>query len=715
MARRYTEYEKQANAHDQLRSAVCDSLNSGGRTSTTKEIDAAVKLAASWQAGIASLFGRVASVVAGRSVKCVWMDGLDVGATDGVDIFLSNSWYHWNILPAVVNKKLSVSNNMAEVKGLVYHELAHILWTPRKNSAPTKHVPEENWQAFNALEDQRIESLFVARYRPAIPFFTSMVAAYILEMRGTSGYDSMTQKCAPSMAHLLTHGRKFMPLALRAAARASFVLEYGEEKADRAEAIIDGYRTLSFPNDASTAVQLIAEYQALVDELNADIPQHQPVGSPVSSTKGHKQHKRGRPENAASQREDAEKLEDFDKEVEESDSDNEGSEQSSGSHTSDRDSAGADKDDDLVLDDGAKSDGSGSSEISKDKGDGEGGEAASDTGTGGAGDVNEEPSSSDSAEAIEALKDAAVETRLDAEAETRSDADATVKTIAAEVAKSQTTLGKPSTGNRKIIKHTYPATPGLRTQAKRLQDYIRTVFSECEEEWVRDQASGRLNVTDVMQSMNRHFDVFERFEDASDDVSFEVVVLVDRSASMNAYVTDNGSYDYTTRAEAASRATWVLRKACAELEIPITVLAFSSWTDLVHGAGEVAGAGEEVKVVEADGGTSPYDAIKWGHSILTESLASNRLLVTLTDGEWGWHEGESSTIAMNMIATNGIQSMLVQISDPDDFKHYNYYEAPNGKFYGHQSLVKIDGKNLNRLPDLVGKQITKLANELVRV
>jgi hypothetical protein len=714
MARRFTEYEKQSMTHSALRSAVNDHLEpKTGRT--TKQVEDAVKLAASWKVGIATLFSRVASVVAGRSIKCLWVDGIDVGATDGADIFLSNTWYNWYILPAVINKKLHLGNNMAEVKGLVYHELAHILWTPRKNSNPTKHIPVENWQAYNALEDQRIESLFVARYRPAIPFFTSMVAAYILEMRGKSGYSATSQTCAPSMAHLLTHGRKFMPLPLRAAARASFVAEYGEGLADRAEDIIDSYRKLTFPNDSSMAIELVARYQALVDELNADIPEHQPVGSPVSSTQGHKGHKRGRPENASSQRDDAEKLEDFDKETEQEE--RELSEERSGdSHTSDRDSAGADKDDDLVLDDGSKSDGSGSSEISSDQ-DGVG-EVAGNAGDNGAGTVNEETSSSDSDEAIEALRDAAVETRIDADNQTKSDADASVKTVAAEVAKANSHLGKPQVGNRKIVHRTYPAGIGLKTQAIRLQDYVRRVFTECEEDWVRDQASGRLNVTDAMQSRNRHFDVFERFEDASDDISFEIVVLVDRSASMNARIESNESY-YMSRAEAASRATWVLRKACAELDIPITVIAFSSWTDLVHGANEVAGAGEDVAVVDADGGTDPYDAIKWGHSILTESDASNRLLVTITDGEWGTqYEGAAGTYVMNTIATNGIQSMLVQVSDDDPYgtgSNYDYYEAPNGKYHGHQSLVKIDSSNLNRLPDLVGKQITRLANELVRV
>ena len=712
MAKRYTEYEKQSRAEEALRSAVSQHLRP--QTRTTKQFEDAVKLAASWQTGIATLFGRVASVVAGRSVKCIWMHGIDVGATDGVDIFLSSSWYNGNILPAVVNRELHMGSNMAEVKGLVYHELAHILWTPRKNSNPTKHIPVENWQAYNALEDQRIESLFVARYRPAIPFFTAMVSSYILQMKGEKGWSQMDQSCAASMAHLLTHGRKFLGLELRATARVAFVLEYGEGLALRAEEVIDEYRKLVFPADASKALDLVAKYQEIVDECaktgGNDLPAHQPVGSPVSSTASHKDHKRGRPENAAKQKEDAEKLEDFDEEVEGSDQEERelSDERSGDSHTSDRDTAGADKDDDLVLDDGSKSDGSGSSEISKDKGAGE---------AGAGGGVNEEASSSDSDDAKEALEQAAVQSIFASEKKTRSDAEATIKTVAAEVAKTQGHAGKPTVGNKKIIDWQETASPGLKTQAVKLKDYVRRIFTECEEDWVRDQASGRLNVTDAMQSRNRHFDVFERFEDASDDVSFEIVVLVDRSASMNAVVGDWKSGDgYTSRQKAAATATWVLRKACADLDIPITVLAFSSWTDLLHGAGEVASPATEVAIPKADGGTSPYDAIKWGHSILTESEASNRLLITITDGEWGGRfDGDSSSAAMNMISTNGIQSMLVQISDDEALGGYDYYEAPNGKYHGHQTLVKLDGANLNRLPDLVGKQIAKLANELIRV
>ena len=73
MAKRYTEYEKQSRAEEALRSAVSQHLRP--KTRTTKQFEDAVKLAASWQTGIATLFGRVASVVAGRSVKCIWMHG----------------------------------------------------------------------------------------------------------------------------------------------------------------------------------------------------------------------------------------------------------------------------------------------------------------------------------------------------------------------------------------------------------------------------------------------------------------------------------------------------------------------------------------------------------------------------------------------------------------------------------------------------------------
>ena len=59
---------------------------------------------------------------------------------------------------------------LTQVNGLNYHELAHHLYTPRRGTDLMKWVLDNNYmQAFNMLEDQRIETLLVARYPSIAP------------------------------------------------------------------------------------------------------------------------------------------------------------------------------------------------------------------------------------------------------------------------------------------------------------------------------------------------------------------------------------------------------------------------------------------------------------------------------------------------------------------------------------------------------------------
>ena len=55
--------------------------------------------------------------------------------------------------------------SVANLRGLNFHELSHILYTPRQGSEIVTWVKENDlFKAFNALEDQRIETLFTSRF-----------------------------------------------------------------------------------------------------------------------------------------------------------------------------------------------------------------------------------------------------------------------------------------------------------------------------------------------------------------------------------------------------------------------------------------------------------------------------------------------------------------------------------------------------------------------
>jgi hypothetical protein len=64
---------------------------------------------------------------------------------------------------------LNDAKSIAGVKGLDLHEISHILYTSREGSEIFDFVSDNNYfMAYNALEDQRIETLFTAKYPSTI-------------------------------------------------------------------------------------------------------------------------------------------------------------------------------------------------------------------------------------------------------------------------------------------------------------------------------------------------------------------------------------------------------------------------------------------------------------------------------------------------------------------------------------------------------------------
>lgn len=92
---------------------------------------------------------------------------------------------------------------LTQVNGLNYHELAHHLYTPRKGTELVKWIIDNNYfQAFNILEDQRIETLLTGRYPSIAPYLTATVARWL----GTSDDINGNYVCI--------RGRRYLPVEL---------------------------------------------------------------------------------------------------------------------------------------------------------------------------------------------------------------------------------------------------------------------------------------------------------------------------------------------------------------------------------------------------------------------------------------------------------------------------------------------------------------------
>jgi hypothetical protein len=150
---------------------------------------------------------------------------------------------------------LTTTAGVASLKGLTLHEIAHLLLTPRMGSDLREWVVENNLHpAFNALEDQRIETLLSAQFPPIKDWLSYTIAQYLLKSEGID------------RAFPLIRGRKYLTAEVRRAVRDAYIDQHNvQELSD----IIDAYRLLNLARiaDCEIAKPLIERYNELVSSL----------------------------------------------------------------------------------------------------------------------------------------------------------------------------------------------------------------------------------------------------------------------------------------------------------------------------------------------------------------------------------------------------------------------------------------------------------------
>src|SRR5690606_29089197 len=96
-------------------------------------------------------------------------------------------------------------DDIIKLNGLNYHELSHILYTPRAHEPFTKKILNEGlFPVFNILEDQRIETLFTGMYPGTRPYFVMTFMKYCL------AEPNMLPEVFP-----LAWGRRYLPADLQ--------------------------------------------------------------------------------------------------------------------------------------------------------------------------------------------------------------------------------------------------------------------------------------------------------------------------------------------------------------------------------------------------------------------------------------------------------------------------------------------------------------------
>lgn len=107
--------------------------------------------------------------------------------TDTAQIHKSNGTWVVNVGQDLIDQVMVTGPKAYPlIKGVLYHELAHAIWSPLAHvvNSELAVIPEEQeklWAwVLNALEDQRIEINAVARWRPMKKFFMHTAAAFLL-------------------------------------------------------------------------------------------------------------------------------------------------------------------------------------------------------------------------------------------------------------------------------------------------------------------------------------------------------------------------------------------------------------------------------------------------------------------------------------------------------------------------------------------------------
>lgn len=586
---------------------------------------------------LAQVFQRANSVIALRPIKVhIVNDENGAPAWSGAnDVFFNE---------AKINDKFD-SETLLSIQGLDFHELAHVRYTPRNGSELCLWVIENNyWKAFNALEDQRIETLMVGRFPSTVNWLTATVAQFILNTPE-----------AIEHAYPLLRGRRYLPLEIRQLARKHYAKQ--ENIVALAE-VIDEYRLLLFPDDTERAKELIARFAELIQGDNlAD-----PNGHESRPFHGHESSD-SRPAPKREQERDRKNAEKQEKELDkedtqsssadsdDSDSDDDSQSNSSADNSADdsdtdSDSNGngaGDSDDDSDDDSDSKEDSNSSSDF---------------------GDVTVAEDSDDDSEFDDSYEADNLSRHAGAGGKSKTANSQEVTDTMEEIIQSVTeelmdnlnklsmqVVGKPLMGTvsaESVSRADYrsvPATADLVTVQRSFARELERLKANYDPSWLTEQRSGKLNAKRYMQGASVRT-LFDKWQSGRDDVTaIEAVILLDRSSSMQGH-----------NAKEAYKSLWAIKRSLDKVHASTTVYTFDSGTHLLYSADEKADT--TIRDSGASGTTQPEVAILNAQNILATTDKPIRILFMITDGAWGGDKAEESVRRMKEAGVLTCQALL---------------------------------------------------------
>ena len=623
---------------------------------------------------LANVFSKTLSVLTTHKISVNVVDRKDIGApaySSTKEVWLNVAHIKDDFTP----------NAIASYNGLAFHELAHLRFTPRNGSRLVQLIKDEQqqnelWEAFNCLEDSRIELLLTGWLPSTKAWLVATMCDYLL-----------ADEEAISRAFPLVYGRKYLPIELRQLASDNFIKpELQQELAD----VIDQYISLTFVGNENVEVgfNLIKKFAELLSELPA-LPQSpqsgeggttvivrikNPNGHEGRPTQGYESSsvrpatkeeqeraKKNSQKNVVEVVIDTTPKEDVSEGTKSADTNSQSTPAPAQSPAQSQSTPKDNSFDEFDFDDFDFDDDDVQSPTPKEGGKGVGNEAGKTGSNKQVTDLLSDILSDVVKEVSKGINDIAKQLGVDTEL----------------VGGNAKTPDKADYNEVRIPEE-------LTLLAKKFGVELERLQAEYDPAWLNGERSGKLNAGRYLRG-DELDTVFDEWSEGRDDVvSIEAVILLDRSGSMSGRNADN-----------AYKSMWAIKKALERVEARTTVVTFDSRTNLLYGADEKAGT--TIRDAGADGGTNPESGLLYAKRVLAESDKAVKVLFMITDGQWNTEDGEKAVSEMKNAGVLTCQALI---------SHYEH-TAEDLNNYRHKFELMTSIQS--------AKDILTLGKELVRM
>lgn len=552
-------------------------------------------------------------------------------------------WFHEGMIADLTTKQ-----GVASLKGLTLHEISHILFSPRVGTEFRQWVIDEKMHnAWNALEDQRIESQLIALYPSIRDWFEATMNEYLLKTRE-----------AWVLAFPLIHGRKYLDKRVRSMVKQSF--KHQDRVAEIAD-IIDQFRPLNMSKDAD--IELAKDLVARYKELTHDLQMENPNGHDHRSETEHESNVCSKPISKSKQEQASDAVEDDDSIYDNFDWDEDEDE------SDDEDSSGEGDSDDADSDDEGDSDFDGDSDDE--------GNSSNESDSNGVGDATEN-SASDSSSAsdasldeIERILNEALQDTLDRLGDKLSH---DIDIYNGDVLLEGEEIPEPA-------KYKYQQSRDVSAKASNGAEMfgaeLKRLRAEYDPAWNMRVDNGRINPARWEQGCDFE-EAFDRYEmGRADATDIEAVILLDVSGSMSGFEID------------AHESMWAIKQALDGINASTSVVAYS---EAGYGHTEIEAmtlysrdetAGTQMNFIPNQGGTDPTKALKYAQGVLANSNRAIKLLIIITDGEWSDKCLEATEESIRQMRDGGVLTSLAWLS------YYSNLDLTNENLHGAEIVCHV--------------------------